>query len=65
MIKYYDINDKITFGKYNGFLIKDIIDKHIKYIDWCYIHVKEFHLFYNAFEYYNDRLNETLLNKLL
>ena len=63
--KYYDLNDNISFGKYNGILIKDIIDNHIKYIDWCYMYVKDFHLYYKAFEYYNEKLNEMLLNKIL
>lgn len=62
MLKHYNLNDKITFGKYNGLLMKDIIDKHIKYIDWCYLHVKNFHLLYDAFIYYNNKLNKTLLN---
>jgi hypothetical protein len=64
MLHNYDINDKIDFGKYKGLLIKDIIDKHISYIDWAYMHIKNFHLLYNAFKYYNDKLNENLFNKM-
>lgn len=33
--KQYTLNDKLTFGKYRGMTIQEVMKKDAGYIDWC------------------------------
>lgn len=33
--KIYSLVDRIDFGKYKGLCLKDLIDKDLKYVQWC------------------------------
>ena len=44
--------DKIDFGKYRGTVLKNLIDNHWKYVNWCVSNISNFQLDNVAFEYY-------------
>lgn len=33
--KQYTLNDHLTFGKYRGMTIKEVLQKDADYIEWC------------------------------
>lgn len=33
--KQYTMSDRLTFGKYRGFTIQEVIQKDADYIEWC------------------------------
>ena len=33
--KQYTLNDHLTFGKYRGMTIQDVLQEDADYIEWC------------------------------
>ena len=52
IISRLSLSDKIDFGKYRGTVLKNLIDGHWKYVNWCVSNISTFQLDDIAFEYY-------------
>lgn len=53
--KIYSLDDKITFGKYKGEIIEDIIDHDVSYIEYL-IEEQAIELDNETYEYYQNKL---------
>jgi len=53
--KIYNLEDTITFGKYRGRTIEDIIDEDCEYIVWCLENIKWFVLSTKAESYLQEQ----------
>ena len=42
--KLYAMSEKINFGEYNGYSVKEILEKNPKYLLWCVINLSDFAL---------------------
>ena len=43
-MKFYDLDSQITFGKYEGKTIREIVDLQPNYIDWCATNLDHFYI---------------------
>ena len=43
-MKRYDLNTELTFGKFKGNKVKDIITFHPYYIEWCALNMEHFYV---------------------
>lgn len=43
-MKFYDLDSQITFGKYEGKTIREIVDLQPTYIDWCATNLDHFYI---------------------
>lgn len=43
-MKFYDVESKFTFGKYEGKTIAEVFQKDPKYIDYCFNNIDEFYV---------------------
>jgi hypothetical protein len=44
IMKFYDLNTELTFGKYRGKTIKEILSIRASYLNWCSINLDHFYL---------------------
>lgn len=43
-MKFYDLDTKFTFGKFENKTMKEILDSEPYYIDWCAINLDHFYI---------------------
>ena len=58
MNRYWNKKDILTFGKYKGCSLKNIIMKDVSYITWCIENLPDFILENEMYELY-ERFAET------
>lgn len=61
-IKYYGLKDVLSFGKYRGQQVCDVIDLDINYITWCLDNIPTFKLSKDAEEAYNKFSSWTIIS---
>lgn len=52
-MKFYSLETKFTFGKYQGKTISEVIELQMSYLDWCIINLEHFYLSDEVFEQIN------------
>lgn len=50
------LDEKITFGKHKGVILKTVIDRNPSYIVWCVNNIEWFKLNQEAKDYFKERL---------
>lgn len=43
-MKFYTLDTEFTFGKYKGKTVKEVLELHPNYIDWCAINLDHFYI---------------------
>lgn len=49
-MKFYDLETKFNFGKYEGKTVKQIIDIQLSYLNWCALNLDHFYMAENDIE---------------
>ena len=47
--------NRVEFGRHKGMTLKNMIDNHWKYVNWCISNISTFQLDDVAFEYYMNQ----------
>lgn len=55
-IKTYSLTDKLDFGKYKGWILRDVIVKDLNYIKWCIEKNENFEMIHDAKRYFDRAL---------
>jgi hypothetical protein len=55
-IKEFSLSDKLTFGKYKGYTIEEILEDDPSYLEWAIDEIEWFELDYIAAQKLNDNL---------
>lgn len=43
-MKLYDLDTLFTFGKHQGKTVREVVDQHPSYLNWCIIHLDHFYI---------------------
>lgn len=63
--KTLDLDDNITFGKYKGWLIKDLVEHNPQYLLWCQENISWFDLHSDVLEVIEENEIDREFNQVI